>query len=208
MNLKALVVADHESEYIWDYFDRNAFSGVDVIISCGDLKASYLSFLVTMLHAPVLYVRGNHDARYDRQPPEGCDCLDNRILTVKGVRFLGLGGCKSGSHQPENFTESAMRRRIAKLRLSLFKRRGFDVLVTHAPAKGLGDGDDTFHEGFQCFRDLIDKWQPRYYLHGHQHLQYTANGARTIHYNATTIINGYNYTIVDMTFPDRGGKQA
>mgnify|MGYP003589928064 CR=1 FL=1 len=54
MKLKALVLSDHESEYIWDFFDAKAFAGVDVMISCGDLKPEYLSFLVTMIPAPLL----------------------------------------------------------------------------------------------------------------------------------------------------------
>ncbi len=82
MKLRALVVSDHESEYIWDYFDASVFKGVDVIVSCGDLKAEYLSFLVTMIPAPLLYVRGNHDGRYEQNPPEGCiDLEENRLLS-------------------------------------------------------------------------------------------------------------------------------
>ena len=53
VTLRALVVADEESRYIWDFFDRQAFKGIDVIIACGDLKASYLSFLTTMVAAPL-----------------------------------------------------------------------------------------------------------------------------------------------------------
>ena len=59
--LRLLVVADKESSYIWDHFDKSRFEGVDLIISCGDLKASYLSFLTTMVAAPLYYVHGNHD---------------------------------------------------------------------------------------------------------------------------------------------------
>ncbi len=94
MKLKALVVSDHESEFIWDFFDANAFKGVDVMISCGDLKPEYLSFLVTMIPAPLLYVRGNHDARYT-QTAEGCIDLEEKPVVIKGVRFVGFGGCKS-----------------------------------------------------------------------------------------------------------------
>ena len=82
MKLKALVLSDHESEYIWDYFDAKAFAGVDVMISCGDLKAEYLSFLVTMIPAPLLYVRGNHDARYEQNPPEGCIDLEDKPVVI------------------------------------------------------------------------------------------------------------------------------
>ena len=63
--MKILVLADEESEYLWDYFERSKFDGIDLIISCGDLDAGYLSFLATLLPIPVLYVHGNHDTKYE-----------------------------------------------------------------------------------------------------------------------------------------------
>ncbi len=63
-----------------------------------------------------------------------------------------------------------------------------DVLVTHAPAAGLGDGDDRFHEGFETFVKLIDKYQPRYHLHGHQHMTYSIGSKRIIPYHNTVIV--------------------
>ena len=202
MKLKVLAVSDHESEYIWDFFDAKVFQGVDVIISCGDLKAEYLSFLVTMIPAPLLYVRGNHDERYNRNPPEGCTDLEEKPVVVKGVRFLGFGGCKSGRPAPNHYTERDMNRRILKASLRLPKR-SFDVLVTHAPAAGFGDGDDSYHEGFDAFVRLIDKYKPRYHLHGHQHLTYSIGTQRVLQHNDTTIINAYNYYLFEMEFPDK-----
>ena len=72
-----------------------------------------------------------------------------------------------------------------------------------APAAGLGDGDDRFHEGFETFVKLIDKYQPRYHLHGHQHLTYSIGSKRIMEYNNTTIVNAYNYYILEMEFPDQ-----
>lgn len=202
MKLNVLVVSDHESEYIWDYFDAKAFTGVDVIVSCGDLKSEYLSFLVTMISAPLLFVRGNHDARYKENPPEGCIDLEEKPVTIKGVRFVGFGGCKSDSPAENHYSEREMSRRV--LRASLALRKGFDVLVTHAPAAGLGDGDDHFHEGFETFRTLIDRYKPRYHLHGHQHLTYSIGSKRILEYENTTIVNGYNYYILKMELPETG----
>lgn len=200
MKLKMLVVSDHESEYIWDFFDAKAFQGVDVMVSCGDLKPEYLSFLVTMIPAPLLFVRGNHDARYRDNPPEGCIDLEERPVVVKGVRFVGFGGCKSERPAENHYSEREMSRRV--LRASLSMRKGFDVLVTHAPAAGLGDGDDRFHEGFETFRSLIDRYQQRCHLHGHQHLTYSIGSKRILEYHNTVIVNGYNYYILDMDFPE------
>lgn len=75
--MKILVVADEENNYIWDHFDKNRFSDIDLMISCGDLKASYLSYLVTMINAPLYYVHGNHDGRFETSPPEGCISLED-----------------------------------------------------------------------------------------------------------------------------------
>ena len=51
--LRILAVSDLESKFIWEHFDPELFRGVDLILSCGDLKASYLSYLVTMIPAPL-----------------------------------------------------------------------------------------------------------------------------------------------------------
>ena len=59
--MKILILADVESKYLWDYFDKSKLEGVDLILSCGDLNPQYLSFLASFTQSPVLYVRGNHD---------------------------------------------------------------------------------------------------------------------------------------------------
>ena len=67
--MKILLLADEESKSLWDYFEKEKLEGIDLIISCGDLKAEYLSFLATFTTAPVLYVHGNHDGEYPLRPP-------------------------------------------------------------------------------------------------------------------------------------------
>ena len=47
---------------------RGMVLGADAIISCGDLPASYLTFLVTMANRPLFYVHGNHDVDAVAQP--------------------------------------------------------------------------------------------------------------------------------------------
>ena len=100
--MKILLVSDEECLYLWDYYRPGRLDGIDLIISCGDLNAEYLSFLVTMGRAPVLYVHGNHDGGYERHPPEGCTCIEDHVVNVCGLRILGLGGSPwySGRGQP------------------------------------------------------------------------------------------------------------
>ena len=45
--MKILAIADVESKYLWDYFEKSKLEGIDLIISCGDLDPHYLSFLAT-----------------------------------------------------------------------------------------------------------------------------------------------------------------
>ena len=91
--MRILVISDEECTALWDYYVPGKLKEYDLILSCGDLKASYLSFLVTMSNRPLLYVHGNHDGSYASNPPGGCDCIDDRVVTYNGVRILGLGGC-------------------------------------------------------------------------------------------------------------------
>ena len=92
--MKILLLADEELPGLWDYFQKEKVDGVDLILSCGDLRAEYLEFLVTMAHCPLLYVHGNHDGAYSRHAPEGCVDIDGRLYDFRGLRILGLGGSR------------------------------------------------------------------------------------------------------------------
>ncbi len=196
--MKILLVSDEESKFIWDFFDKERFRGVELIISCGDLDPRYLTFLVTMIPAPLVYVRGNHDKKYDLKPPEGCIPIDDTLFTYKGVRILGFGGVP-GTRGAEHmqYTEREMMKRINRTRYQVWRAHGVDVLVTHAPAFGLGDLPDRFHQGFESFRFLLDKLQPKYHFYGHVHLRYGVCG-EPIEYGNTTLINACGYKIIDI----------
>lgn len=197
--MKILVVSDEENSYIWDHFDKNRFCDIDIMISCGDLKASYLSYLVTMINAPLYYVHGNHDQRYQTHPPEGCISIEDQIIDYKGIRIAGLGGSIEYSGGRHQFSPDKMMKRAKKLTKPSFnmKPKHFDILVTHSPAKGLGDGEGFAHQGFPAFNWLLDTYKPKYHLHGHQHLNYGANQERIIEYNETSIINGFGYYVFE-----------
>lgn len=199
--MKILAVSDEECPALWDYYVPGRLKEYDLILSCGDLKASYLSFLVTMARAPLLYVHGNHDADYSRNPPSGCDCIDDRLVIYNGVRILGLGGCvwyHPGAHQ---YTEQQMRRRIRRLKVQIWLAGGVDIVVTHAPPKGIGDLTDHAHQGFRALRDFLDKYQPQYLLHGHVHLRYSVDQSREHQYGPTRVINTSERYVLEL--PDR-----
>lgn len=199
--MKILTISDEECPALWDYYVPGRLDGYDLIISCGDLNAKYLSFLVTMAKCPVLYVHGNHDGTYRLNPPEGCDCIDGHIVTYNGVRILGLGGCRKYHPGPHQYTEYQMRKRIAKLRWKLWRLKGVDIVVTHAPPEGLGDDEDIAHWGFTALRSFIEKYHPTYLIHGHVHMSYGHGKARVLEHGDTKIINAYERYTVEI--PDR-----
>lgn len=195
--MKLLLVSDKESPYLYDHFDKERFKDLDLIISCGDLKPDYLSYLVTMTNVPLFYVHGNHDDKYMNTPPEGCQNIDGKMVVFNGIRILGLGGSQKYREGLHQYTESQMSRRVLKLYPKIIMHQGIDILVTHSPAFGLGDGLDDVHKGYKQFNKLIQQYEPRYHFHGHQHLNYN-HQERILTAGNTTIINAYGYHLLEL----------
>ena len=204
--MRILAIADEPSSRLWGDLCREALRGVDLILSAGDLPAKYLSFLTCFTNAPIVYVHGNHDDRYEKEPPEGCLSAEGKIVLVNGVRILGLGG--SIRYRPDAvnmYTEKEMAGRISALRRKLKATGGFDILLTHAPIRGLGDQDDFPHRGFECFGPLLDAWHPAVMVHGHVHQSYTGAGfVRQRNWDGIPVINASTAWEFDLPeTPDR-----
>ena len=206
--MKILVVADKESKKIWDYYEPGMLKDYDLILSAGDLSPRYLSFLVTMARCPVMYIHGNHDDCYETLPPEGCDCIDGKVVNYKGLRIFGLGGSQRYKQGVHMYTPAQMRRRILKASFSLWKNKGFDILLTHAPALGLNDSEDLAHKGFDEFNKLMDKYHPRYFIHGHNHKNYSSGYKMKDHYNDTIVINAWESCVVEIPDEEIGGASC
>lgn len=188
--MKILTISDEESKLLWDHYQPGMLDEYDLIISCGDLSPHYLSFLATFTHAPVLYVNGNHDGKPGAPEPEGCICIENKIVIYNGIRIMGLGGSMRYKNGPNQYTQREMCRRVNKMKLKLMYHKGIDILVTHSPAFGINDGKDLPHTGFKAFNKLLDKYSPKYFIHGHVHLNY-GRYKRVCTYKDTVIINAY-----------------
>ena len=203
--MRILAISDEPSDRLWGDRCREMLRGIDLILSAGDLPSAYLSFLTCFTNAPVVYVHGNHDDHYAKKPPEGCLCSDGKILQIQGVRILGLGG--SVRYRPDAvhmYSESEMASRISSLRRKLRATGGFDILLTHAPIRGVGDQDTMSHRGFECFGPLLDRYRPAVMVHGHMHQSYTAFFQREREYHGIPVINASNSYVFDLPeTPDR-----
>jgi len=197
--MRILALADTPDKMLWDYLDRRLLDGVDLVLSCGDLPGEYLSFLTCFTDAPILYVHGNHDQRYEKKPPEGCICIEDDIYVFNGLRIMGLGGSMRYRRDAKHmYEEKEMARRVRSMRVKLWKNRGFDILLTHAPALHVGDDDDLPHKGFETFLDLMDKYQPKFLIHGHVHQEYSLDFKREREYGKTRVINAYKRCFIDI----------
>ena len=196
--MKILTVSDSVEPTLYDHFDAERFSGVNLILSCGDLPPEYLSFLVHALSAPLYYVRGNHDIRHGSKPPDGCINLNAQLIQFKEIKILGLEGSRWYNGGPFQYTERQMRKTIRRLRTAMWFQKGIDIIITHAPPRHIHDAEDRCHRGFESFRWLIDKYSPRYFIHGHTHTIFTDASQRITIVNKTKVINSYGYYLFEV----------
>lgn len=200
--MKILAISDIPSKALWDYCTRERLAGVDLILSCGDLPRAYLEHLTNFTAAPILYVHGNHDGSYQGNEPGGCICVDDTVYVWNGLRIMGLGGSIHYNREDVyQYTERAMRHRAQKLWLQAHRVGGIDILLTHSPARGLNDGTDLPHRGFACFNDLLDEYEPQWFVHGHVHLTYDCRLPRVCSRGHTTVINATERYLFEIPDP-------
>ena len=180
---------------------RRRYHDVELVISCGDLPAAYLEFITSVLNVPLFYVRGNHDTGYDERPPGGID-LHRHFVTYHGITFYGIEGSLLYNNSPIQYSQFDMARTVlASAPLMLIRRpirgRGVDVVVTHAPPRGIHDLDDLPHRGINAFVPFMNWFHPRYLLHGHVHTYDRRTTVLTQH-GATCVMNINPVTLVEV----------
>lgn len=56
---------------------------------------------------------------------------------------------------------------------------------------------DLPHRGFKCFSDLIENYNPKYFIHGHIHRNY-GNFVREQKFGNTIVINAFEKYIIEI----------
>jgi Icc-related predicted phosphoesterase len=183
---------------------------IDLLFGCGDLPYYYLDFLSSALDAPMLYVRGNHDAgpymTSDGRNQTEVECGRNihaQVIEEQGLLIAGLEG--SMRYRPKAtcmYNEEEMTWEIGQLLPALLWNRlrygrFLDVLITHSPPFGIHDLPDRAHTGFKVFLTLMRWARPRYLLHGHVHTRLNTDPQITRYYD-TTVINVYPYRLIEI----------
>ena len=209
IDVRILAVADEVAESL--YGDTLKELRPDLILGAGDLPFGYLENLVSRTDVPLLYVPGNHDPalklgdstfeglspKFDGSGPPGCINVDGRIEQAAGLWIAGLGGSIRYNEGPNRYTQREMRWRARKLawRARLSRRR-IDILLTHAPAAGLGDAGDPAHVGFDAFHRLVLRLRPRMHIHGHVRKFGPKN--EDLRLGETVIVNAIPYRVLEL----------
>jgi Icc-related predicted phosphoesterase len=87
---------------------------------------------------------------------------------------------------------------VRKMRFQLWRHKGVDLVLTHAPPRYIHDAEDRCHRGFRCFRRLIDKYRPRYFIHGHIHALFADDSERITVVNSTSVVNSYGHFVFEI----------
>lgn len=205
--MRILAISDVEDEAVAASLADRAGS-VDLVLGCGDLPYEYLDYVATGLGAPLRAVHGNHDVPLemveDKAIPvwwEGID-LHGRVVSLNGLLVGGLEGSFRYNRGPFQSTEGQMWLAILGMLPRLIANRlrhgrFLDVLVTHAPPRGIHDLPDRAHRGFVAFRTFLRLFQPRYHLHGHSHV-YDARTVITTQFGGTTVMNAFGARTIEV----------
>jgi Icc-related predicted phosphoesterase len=226
--MRLLCVADHIDPLVHSPAAKQRFSDIDLVLSAGDLPMEYLGFISSSLNKPVLFVFGNHNLEHVRRFRRwglssdaelgvitggvmtnffGSTYIGSRAVLRKGLLIGGLGGCRRYNRGENQFTEFQMFRRILVMvpRLiwnKIVHGRYIDILLTHAPPRGVNDRPDPTHMGFRVFHWFVNTFKPLYLLHGHVHL-YDINAVRESQIGSTRVINVYNHWVLEIEPPAR-----
>ncbi len=200
--VQILAVADEVDTRLYGNGGRVRGPRPDVILACGDLPAYYLDYLVSQHNVPLYAVHGNHDPAPPIEAAAGyarCGAIwvGGRVVNASGLLIAGFDGSiryNSGAYQStESEMQAAVRGLVPRLLMNRVRHGRFlDVLITHAPPRGIHDQPDRCHRGFDAFRWLVRTFQPRYHLHGHVHV-YDRRTTTVTTLGRTEIVNVYPY---------------
>ncbi len=221
--MRILCVSDQVDPVVYSSAIRDRFKDVDLVLSAGDLPMEYLSFIVSALNKPLLFVFGNHnldeltlyrpraDVRgrpldvpwpsRDLMASSGAVYAGFRVVREGRLLVAGLGGSRWYNGGANQFTNLQMALRVLCLIPALvwnriFRGRFLDILLTHAPPAGIHDRTDPCHRGFLPFLWFMRTFHPRFLVHGHVHL-YDLASPRVSEYRGTTVVNAFSHYLLE-----------
>jgi len=205
--VRFLAVSDEPDPALEHAVNRDALGQIDGIVGCGDLEATWLSFLGDAFDVPLVFVRGNHDhgGAWNHEAVMVPAALrSGHIQSLAGIAIGGLEwpgvdlvGNRRRSWLAWRQTLDLMRRTVLG---RLTGQRGPILVISHAAPKGAGDAStDAYHVGFGAYRWLLDRLRPPVWLHGHTTTALVHQ--LSVQAGPTTVINVTGAVLVDLCPP-------
>jgi len=182
--MKILCLSDQIDPLIYTDTVKQRYGDVDFILSAGDLPMEYLNYIAGILEKPLFFVLGEHHAE------NGDANLDTKIYYRNGLMIAGLGGSL------KRYNIKILKLLPALVFNRIFRGRFPDILLTHAPPRGIHDKEGKHQLGFRAFLWFMRIFEPRYLVHGHIHL-YDTQEHRETKYHKTLVINVYGHYLID-----------
>ena len=200
--IRILAASDEPDRALEVAANREALAPIDLVVGCGDLSPEWLSFLGDAFVAPLVFVRGNHDARgpwpLPRLVPIPAAGVDERSLPGIPIIALPWPTYEQGKARRDERGAWAQVAGVGWRRL--LKPNPNALVLSHVPPRGLGDTpDDPYHVGFAAYAFLNQRVHPTLWLHGHTNL--AAQPSWRVQAGATTVVNVTGSVLVELAPP-------
>ena len=203
--IRVLAVSDEPDPSLDSAATRDGLGIVDLVIGAGDLEPEYLGFVADAFHAPLRYVRGNHDVGSAWGHTEHLllpePMRDGVVVEDAGLQLIGFSGSPRYNERGMQVSSFGMWAKVLGAWPRAQRVRPV-LVVTHAPPRDVNDDHDPAHRGFRAFRWLADRLEPPLWLHGHTALVRRGTDDRTATHTGTTFYNCTGSTLIEIMPPD------
>jgi len=206
--IRILAVSDEPDASLDSPATREGLGHIDLIIGAGDLEPDYLGFVADAFHAPLRYIRGNHDVGSAWTHTEVMllpePMRDGQVVEEAGLRLIGFSGSPRYNERNMQISSIGMWMRVVAAWPRAQRARPV-LVVSHAPPRDVNDDSDRAHRGFAAFRWFADRVDPPLWLHGHTALVRRGIDDRMATHNGTTFYNCTGSTLIELLPPDAPG---
>jgi Icc-related predicted phosphoesterase len=204
--MKFLCVAEHIDSFVFSKHIKERFPNIDAVLCAGDVPLEYIDYLASAFEKPVFYVVGDHHFYTETKQLPIAQAVDflcaKKTIAGKTVLIAGASGSLRHNNNPAQYTDSQMSLRLLALLPSLlFNKirygRYLDIFLTHVPPKDINDFEESAFRGFPCYKRFIERFKPKFHVHGHIHL-YNQKDPRVTAHGSTTVVNASGHYVIEI----------
>lgn len=160
--MKILLIADlHDLNY--ENLNKIDDIEFDICILLGDILKKYLDAIKSKIDISKIYgITGNHDT-FNLLQTNGINDIDMKIINFDNLKIAGIsGGVRYKRGMYAMLTQEEMNEKIKELDKC-------DILFSHETGYHYLRDDDA-HQGFIAIDEYIKKYEPKYNIFGHYHI--------------------------------------